>query len=249
MADQASIFGEAAPASGSEVQPSSTPAQPQDQGLLNVLVGEGQKYKDIAALVKGHLNADDHIARLEAENRKLREQAASAATMDDVLKRLQTQGQPAQTTPAQEPQQVDPAAIAELVKQTVTGMETARTRAVNLQTAEAGLREVFGDKAKEVMVQRAGGDSQKLAALKQLAEVAPQEFLALFKPAQTSGTQSLHSTVNAGAPVSAQRHLDPATNEYWTEMRRKDPAKYYSKDMQLAKQKAALANPKHYFGS
>jgi len=62
-----------------------------DAGLFTALVGEGQKYKTPEELAKAYTNADQFIETLKEENRKLREQAASAKTIDEVLERMSKQ--------------------------------------------------------------------------------------------------------------------------------------------------------------
>jgi hypothetical protein len=219
----------------------------QDHGLLGVLVGEGRKYKDMDALVKGHLHADDHIARLEEENRTLREQGKSAATVEDVLKRLQEAGKSGEKTlvPPVQPATTD---IAEIVRKTVTGLETEKVRQGNRARVQAAMKELFGDKAKEVFEKEAATAEQR-AVFTQLAEVDPARFIAMFKPADKPMPGAMQSTVSSTSfGSSPDRTSDPGTKEYWNEMRRKEPKKYYSAENQLAKDKAAQANPDKYFG-
>ena len=71
-----------------------------DESLFNALVGETQKYKTPDDLAKAYANADQFIETLKEENRKLREQAAQAKTIDDVLERITTQSNaPVDDTP------------------------------------------------------------------------------------------------------------------------------------------------------
>lgn len=249
MADQP-LFGEGAPAASAPATPA-TPASggTQDHGMLGVLVGEGRKYRDIDALVKGHLHADDHIAKIEEENRRLREQVQKAATMEEVLRRLPAAPQSGDTTPASATPVPVPASsdIAAIVRQTVTGLETEKTRQANRQRAEAAMRELYGDKAKQVFEAEATTVEQR-TALSQLAEVAPEKFIAIFKPADKPMPAMLGSTANTTVPARVDRSGDTGTREYWDKLRKENPKAYYSHDMQLAKQKAALADPDKFFG-
>lgn len=216
--------------------------------MLGILVGDGRKYKDTEALVKGHLHADDHIARLEEENRQLREKATQSATVDEVLKRLtETKQAAGTTTDATAGAQPTAAEIAELVKKSLTADQAEATKLANRLRSEAAMKELFGDKAKDVFNAQATTPAER-HAFALLAEANPEKFIAVFKPADKAMPAMVTSTVNSGAAAGGNRASDPSTKEYWDALRKADPKKYYSHDQQLAKQNAAIANPNKYFG-
>jgi hypothetical protein len=233
------------------VQPTTTNQPTGDlSASVGILVGEGRKYKDLDALAKGHLNADEHISRLETENRELREKAKTQATLDEAIAKLTaTQSKPNDQGSNQPgtPPTLDASAVQKLVADTVTGLETARTKQVNLAQAEAALRSFYGDKAGEVLAKFAPTPEER-AVLKQLGEVSPEKLVALLKPADKAMPPMQQGTVNGGAPANTDRAGDPGTKEYWDNMRRKEPAKYYSQAMQLERDKVARANPDKFLG-
>ena len=253
MADQAtSIF----PDQGNKPA-ENTSAKPADSGNdpLAVLVGEGRKYKTVADLAKAYMEADGFLEKIKGENAELREKVASAKTVDDVLQRLK---QPEAST---QDQGADKGAkslsaddVAKIVRDTLTGLETQKSRQDNLLKADAAMKKQFGEKAGEVFAKMADTPEKK-QALTQLASVAPDKFVQLVIPAATtSGTQTdSGTTVNSAALADTNqsaRTTDPGCKEYFETMRR-DPKRrneYYSSANQLAMHKAAQANPEKFFG-
>jgi len=70
-------------------------------GPSSVLVGEGRKYRSNDDLATAYIAADDHIAKLQEENKTLRDNATKASTVEDVLKRIEdAKRSPAETQPA-----------------------------------------------------------------------------------------------------------------------------------------------------
>jgi len=241
MADQPLFNGDGTPAdSGAPVVQSTPPTQGADPALLEILVGEGRKYKDVSALVKGHIHADEHIQRLEAENRALREEAAriSASTQQPAV----------QPVASGTPPTVTAEAVAQMVKDAVTGLENAKTRQVNRQKALQGLAAIFGNKAQETF-EKESPEVQR--ALTQLAEVDPDKMVALFKPATPAATSTGgRPTVNTGAvtSVGTGRATEPGTKEYYDHLRKNDSKKYWSSAVQAERMAAAERDPKKFFG-
>lgn len=218
-----------------------------------LLVGEGRKYKTIDDLAKAYLNADEFVEKLKSENSTLREEVAKAKTLDEVLERLKEQ--PSTSAQDQGEKKSGSAAlsaqdVAKIVSDTLTGMETQRTRDSNLLKADAAMKKLFGDKAAEVFAKEASTPQMK-KALMDLASVSPEKFVALFAPAKSGGTQVDSTTrVNTGAmdveSVSG-RAADPDCKEFYDELRRNKPNVYYSSAIQSQMNKAAVANRAKFF--
>jgi hypothetical protein len=251
MSDQTTIFGSTSTASNPDKGIVANQPVGDNDNPVAVLVGEGRKYKTEAELAKAYIQADGFIEQLKEENRKLREETAKAKTLDEVLERLKapdvtTQSTTGDTTTTNSFTAAD---VAKIVKAEITGYETAKTRQTNLQKADAELKRVFGDKAQEVF-NSAAPNAETRIAMQALAEVAPEQFLALFTK-QTTGSTTVHSTVNTGAlnNITANtRETNPGTKEYYNALRRSKPQVYYSQETQSAMNKAAQANPALFFG-
>lgn len=248
MADQAPTIFTDDQSKAAPVAPDTTVIDPNNPVAL--LVGEGRKYKTIEDLAKAYVNIDGFVEQLKSENSKLRQDLAQAKTLDDVLDQLKASNAPPPDKDESPVKALGVDEIAAIVKQTVTGMETARTKQDNLRKADAKMKELFGEKAAEVFSQEAP-TQEKREALVALASVDPDKFVALFAKPPANKQVGMGTDVNTAAlqhiNVSG-RAADPTTKEYYEALRKKEPAKYYSQHVQLAMQKAAISNPAHYFG-
>lgn len=246
-------------ASTSQADESTTSTTTTQAEEISLLVGEGRKYKTIDELAKAYLNADSFIEQLKAENQELRTKTIQAKTIDEVLERLSANQNNAATTTVsdQAPSTNGLSAedVAKIVQQTVTGLETTKIKEGNIKKADAKMRELFGDKAAEVYKNVAKTPELHNAYMK-LAEADPEQFVALFNKGQSSTSQG--SQVDSGSSVNTTttytsgnnvRENTQGTKEYYSKLRREDPKKYYSQQVQLEMNRVATADPKKYFGN
>lgn len=226
---------------------------------ISLLVGEGRKYKTVDELAKAYLNADSFIEQLKAENQELRSKTVEAKTIDEVLERLTANQSNAATATAGEPASstngLSAEDVAKIVQQTVTGLETAKIKEGNIKKADAEMRKIFGDKAGEVYKSVAKTPELHNAYMK-LAEADPSQFVALFTKEQGSTSQG--SQVDSGSSVNTTttytsgnnvRENTQGTKEYYSKIRREDPKRYYSQQVQLEMNRSATSDPKKYFGN
>jgi hypothetical protein len=254
MADQATtatVFGE----TDQSTTTKSTTTNDQGDNPVSILVGEGRKYKTVEDLAKAYINLDGFTEKLKGENAQFREQLAGAKTIDDVIERLsQSKASTTDQGEAKPSPGITADAIAKIVKDTVTGLETARTRQDNLTKADAAMKKLYGDKAQEVF-SKAADTPEKRRALQNLAEVDPTQFVRLFQTTDGSHSQGTQtdsgSTINTAALADVSQSArvgDPTAKEFYDTLRQKDPRKFYSQEVQLAMHKAAVANPEKFFG-
>lgn len=231
--------------------------QESDQDPLKILVGEGRKYKDTDALAKAMIHMDDFAEKLKGENAELRTKAAKADTLEEVLKRLSPQERSSenQDSGSNSGEQGEPGltadAVARIVAEQVTGLETAKTKKANLDAANTKMFALFGDKANEIYAKEASTPELQ-ATFKQLAETSPEKFVSLFTQhvPEAQRTAASKSTVNtAGGDFKAQgTSAEPGTKAFYNELRRKDPSAYYSRKVQLEMLEAADKDSQRFFG-
>jgi hypothetical protein len=217
-----------------------------------LLVGEGRKYKTIEDLAKAYVHVDEFAEKLKSENAELRGKVAEATTLDSVLERLKAEPQATTEDHGSTSQGLTAADVAKIVSNTLTGMETQRTRAANLSASDSAMKKLFGDKAQEVFNKEATTPELK-RALTELASVSPEKFVAVFhKPTAPVGTQVDGSTsVNTAAlseVTQSGRALDPNCKEFYDNLRRTKPDQYYSQAVQSQMHKAAIADQDKFFG-
>lgn len=173
------LFATPAPAAAPQPteQPPVQPTAPTYDHLLSGLQnaqGE-QKYATIEHAFDGFAAAQQHIAKLEAEAIALKEQAAKAKSVEDILAAVQPQGQPepapvASPAPVSTPE-VD---IASLVQSTIAENERTKIEATNRTAVTNKVKEAFGDKAGELFYSKAAELGMSREAINSLAGTSPQ---------------------------------------------------------------------------
>lgn len=240
----ASIFGE-----GNDNPPANQPSETNDGSLFTALVGETQKYKTPDDLAKAYSNADQFIETLKEENRKLREQVASAKTIDEVLERMSKQDEaPEDDRPYG--QNITPDAVQALVEKTLEGRKVQDLKNSNLLKADALMKEKFGDKAEQVFKQKAS-TPEKMRIMMDLAATDPTEFVSLFAGvSQVQANNVDMGSVNTTSVTSngSDRSKMVGTKEWASKIRKEDPSTYWSQDFQYKLQQTVSKNPTLYFG-
>lgn len=139
----------------------SQPQQFQDktpEEFMSELVGEGKKYATPEEAVRALAHANHHIGQLEGENATFRTQLDKAATVEDIMSKLQS-GQ--QQPPAAAPDNTDqsdptnksteqPEDIRQLVSEMLKEQQSTQTAAQNKQQVIDAMTQQFGGKAGEV---------------------------------------------------------------------------------------------------
>jgi hypothetical protein len=243
-----------------------------------LLVGPGKKYKDIQALAASRLEADKHIARIEDENRRIHEElvkrtadTSGVKNLTDLLTstlKLGPQNQPA--TPAGSPPsptagstQVDPRAIEGLVTKILDERVTERERTANAQTVYAGLTKQYGsdNDAKTAVTKRSAELGMSPAKLMDLARTSPQAFFSIMGinpgPAATThaGTDVSTSiqttgrtTASPAAATGSTGTAKPGTFAYYEGLRKAEPKKYWTAEVQKNLYNDLNANPDFFWG-
>ncbi len=211
------------------------------------LVGEGKQYKDNTSLAKSFMHKEMHIQSLEKTLQGLRDDLQARLTMEQVLDKITKSTNapnpsnagtpnPDETDAANQftPEQLDSILEKKLSKrdqQTKASQnykmvnDTLIERLGNEQNAKALIR----DKAKELEVAP--------EFLKQMAEANPKAFLELVLPKQGGHFEAApRSQIN---PI-----LRPQGNvkndAYYANMRKTDPKKYWSPQIQMEEHNQAL---------
>ena len=219
-----------------------------EANLFTALVGENQKYKTPDDLAKAYANADQFIETLKEDNRKLREQATAAKTIDDVLERMSKQDNaPMDDSPSAQFNSED---VQQLVEKTLEGRKQQDTKNGNLLKADSLMKEKFGEKAEQMFKLKAS-TPDKARILMELAANDPTEFVALFGGGSSLPTNSFDTgSVNTTSVASngGDRSRVEGTKEWAAKVRKDDPNTYWSQEFQFKLQQTVSKNPNLYFG-
>ena len=231
------------------------------QPTLNDLVGEGKKFKTPDDLAKAKLESDRFIEKLQNEQRELREELARRLSAEEALKRAQeaasrveTGGTPPPQTPPPQRTQEQPDIKAEIAK-ALNQREQERTVQSNIEQVTHKMTSTYGsvDKAAEVVQNRAQELGMDVAKLRELASENPKAFFKLIgvddRQQEAPKTTSWGNTKSAVAMKNGAgaTTVTPGTYKWYQELRKSDPAAYYSPRVQLQMDKDAREKGEKFY--
>jgi len=218
------------------------------------LVGEGKKFKTVDDLAKGKVEADAFIEKLQREQKELREELERRLSVEDALKKAQEAGvrvDPPKPAVSDPPQQAKPQGDADIDSRITKALEARdRTKVVedNLQAVTKRLVDTYGttDKAAEIVKARSEELGMTVEQLGRMAADNPKAFFRLVGVDDKAGneapkTSSWNNVKNTNAMKTASGNsvVQPGTYKWYNELRRENPAQYFSPRIQLQMDKDA----------
>ncbi len=176
-----------------------------DQLLVSLKNDNGdQKYADLDTAMKGLVESQEHIKRIEQENASLREQQSKAATLDTIIEKLSTK-QPSETIPetfanaeaVAQPEQVDVAAQVEAILAQRAQVDQAKA---NTDMVVSKLQETYGKDAGSKLYTKFGELGLSQQETNELIESRPKLVLATLgvdRPATARATPQTSSVSTA----------------------------------------------------
>ena len=217
--------------------PETPPVEPEVQtpvteAELANWVGEDRKYKTVDDLAKAYANADKHIATLEADAKRLREENQEIATksrsVEEILEALKRE----EVTPPVVPQsssnpkpEVD---IDSLLEQKLSEREIMLKKKEAVDTTWKIMDDAFGDRtnASLAVKQYVGDNPERKAVVNSLAISDPAGLLKLLgKDIERKPTSFVDGKKTSGGQVNLESKL---TWEVAHNLRKTDPKLYYS---------------------
>ena len=207
-------------------------------------------------LEKRLADKDAYIARLEAEaserNQDLERLANEAKQKDEIQKLLDEARQKTQVTPPQvkngtppveTPAQPNAEELVERVKESLKLEQTQRVKDQNLKEAADQLVVIYGseDKAKEIVQQKANELGVSVKFLEDAAAQSPKAFYELLGATGShKSSVAPRSEKNTAALNNAPGMTKEGSKAWYAELRRADPALYYSPKIQQQMMRDAL---------
>lgn len=233
MSDQ-NIFSTA---SGEPAQEQATPTneqQPSNQNaFLSQLVGPDKKFKSEEDLAKGKLESDRFIEYLQSQIKELKEETTKRVSAEEVanqVKEILRQQSPSESTPPA----LDESRLAEVVRQQLDSAKKEDVVKSNVLTVQENMVKRFGDmsKATEFVQAKAKELGVSVQDLEQTAAKSPTAFYRLI--GMDAQQQVNHSATMQQSSVNANMVLNtqPSLEDYYAEMRLKEPKKYFSPEVQ-----------------
>lgn len=216
-----------------------TPTTP----TLDQFVGEGKKYADSNAVAKALVEKDNFIQRLQEENRareaRILEMTNLQAYNDRIaaLEAAQVERREPTPPPTATPAPVAPQAAVdeEAVYRMMEQREQSQKRSRNLMEVKDKLTAVFGQDYPTRVKAKAQELGLDMAHVNALAADAPSAFYALIglnAPGQAPVNSAPPATqVNSAAQFAP--NVGKKNNEYYSKMRRENPAAYFTPKIAL----------------
>lgn len=228
-------------------QPQETPAQTEQASSDNVFADQlatiknergEQKYNSVEEALKGSANAQQFITELKSELAALKEQTAKyqselekRESVEDVVSRLTAKEEP-KVEETTEAQAFDEQSINQLVEQQLTQREAEAKRAQNVQNVQSTLSKQFGDKTRDVVIQKAKELGISPERIGEIAAESPQMALALFNTTQSKTPGSTSALGSQRVPpdyAPKENELSRPTNSLLSGATSKEQAEYMRK--------------------
>lgn len=185
---------------------------PADQ-LLDQIVDENgkRKYASVDVALNALKASQEHIKRLETETAQYREKLSQAEVLENMFKAIKKEGgEPAEP----EPKNAD-VDVKALVVNTLKELQTQEVAEKNASTVSGRLRELYGDKARDVFYQKAKEAGLEAGEINALARKSPTAVFKLLgieaKKKETTtpagiNTAALETGAKPRTPRSAMSH-------------------------------------------
>jgi hypothetical protein len=235
---------------------SSTSEESNTPDYIQTLVEtKGSVFSDPQAIAKSKIEADNYIEQLKAENERLKFEAEKEAYARQVLETASNQG--ADPTPAKQadnkggteetPTRVSESDIKSLVAEALTEREHTRTAEQNVAQVDKMLEESYGTEAGNAVRSRAAELGLSLERMKEVAQESPTAFMQMMGQAPAKQTHNVaQSTINTSA--AASKPGGTRDWNYYRGLRKSDPKRYYSADVQkqIVNDRVAMGSDKFY---
>jgi len=161
------------------------------------------KYKDVPTALDALKHSQEYIPALKSENEtlkqeieQLRQKAQRAEELEQTIDRLGQQQEPKEEQ--QTSQGLTAEQLQDLLEQKLSEREKAQAAQQNSQQVEQAIRQAYGEKASDVVAQKAKEYGMTAEQLGQWAANSPKAVMALFeiKSSAQGGKSSPSSSVN-----------------------------------------------------
>lgn len=219
------------------------------------LVGEDKKYKTNQDLARAAVEKDSFIERLKRENADVRnilaemnQDLSARKRLEDLVDQLASgQTKTPSNTNNQNVEQTQnsvasPEEIAKLVKNSLMEDAAKQRQNENLEKVASKLQEHWGDSYSQKLTEHMNTLGMDKVSFSNVAKTSPEAFLRMVGIQEKREERTLFTPPSTQVNTTA---MGPArTNKNWAyyqEMRRKDPVKYSSIEVQNELYATALA--------
>lgn len=220
-------------------QPSDvTPEAAKAESTEAQLVGENKKFADTEALAKSKIEADAHIAKIEAENQSFRDQISQMDNnYEAILAKLDQRNQPIVSQEDHDARDdIDEMDLDQVIEAKLTAREKSQLHKANAVESWTALDQVYGDRARsKAAIQELLKEKPYMqSVIENLGKTNPKALvqeLINFKTPSNDGNDAIDPL----GDISSVTVKDDESAITWKEVnkvRRTDLKKYNSKEFQ-----------------
>lgn len=231
----------------------------EEKNYIEELVGDGKKFKTVEDLAKGKIHSDQHINKLQEELASLREDLAKKQTAEEIFekfKEMQQQGSATDTThtseaisEVKEQQPSTQLDIEDLVRKQLAIEAQTKSVETNKQIASQKLVETFGNEGAAIKLKETANRlNLTIERLQEIAGESPQALLSMVganQQPQQAPTGIPSNTVNQTALMN--NNSGEKNMAYFNKMRKEDPQKFNSPEIQMELFKLAKQHGDNFF--
>lgn len=222
---------------------------------LEVLVGDGKKFKDQESLARGKYESDQFIETLQTELAEAREEANKRKTVEEMVEKIMTRSE-SDSRPNASNQDIKPVENAEGDKLSIQDVEklfnkklqeatSVSRKQSNVDKVQRELQNLWGDNYKTMLTQKTHEFGVPQEFLASMAEDHPDAFLKLvgdWGPKKESAPSALPRSVFNTTALSnnSNSNNNVKNNKYFEKMRKETPANYWKPETQMAIHAAAF---------
>lgn len=218
-------------------------ATPVEAPKFEDLVGEGKKFSSPDELARAKMEADAFIEKLKNETAEMRAELQSRLTLEELMEKIPS-AQPAPSAnhdqlnapdKGQEPGSPEPVVdITETVKSLLAEEKQKERREANIEKTRQGLKERFGPDYNQKLATIAEQLEVSKEFLTGMAATSPSGFLKLIDSVAAPDDKRPMATPPASStnPAAAAASGVKKNNAYYRELRRTDPKRYFSRQVQ-----------------
>ena len=192
------------------------------------LIGEGKKYANQTEALKALFHSQKHISKIEQENAEMRERLNKSKTVEELLEKKEENAKQGMVNLDDVEKLVE-----QKVSQKLSESEKKDLMKSNLRAVDKAMKEKFGEKAQEIMINRAKELNMNVDDITYDAATRPDMFLALFDvmPKQKDAGAILSNSGNVATNVQ-QESVKPFSYKYYEKIRKENPSVYMSSKVQ-----------------
>lgn len=236
-----------------DIQADDTPTIDESVDYLEVLVGEGKKFKDVKDLAKGKAHADTTIEVMKQKLDELTKQLSEAKSLEAVLTEIRSQKEPpvvnnpVEITP--DPATIDDSFIEKRLEELLARREAQKAAETNREYVSRVLVESLGDteRVKQVLAHKSKELGMTGQALESLANQNPKAFFKLLDIQEGSPQRVTPSVPTSSYNAQFQNGVKRG-HSYYEKMKRDNPQQYRSPKTtsDMIKDMQALGREEYY---